>query len=295
MSGHSQPPGLRFPTGGIIGNHLILCGLYLASASAAFSIWALNLDTLTWKHLEPSALTRGSWNRAVLCPERAKIFVFGNQQSDLAGDYGRRAVNLDHVAVVSLEAYGIYTPPKMGLPDATQAIGLAMLDERLASDFEIVCDDGRRAKCNRRVLADRWTWFAEQERDLQSRAAAVVLPFPAVELQETLLGSSATKLTPTHLNLPEPFPVCVALLQFFYTLNLSTALQNRAPVLSALLFLAKQFKIDRLVKLAVHALHERLEPSNAVGIYEIATLAGEQNLQVRALSMVHVSDPWRSI
>jgi hypothetical protein len=290
MNGATQPPGLRFPTGGIVGNHFILCGLYLASSSAAFSIWALNLTTMTWRHLEPSVLATGSWNRAVLWPERARLIVFGNAQYDLATDYGRRAVNLDHVAVVSLETFGIYSPPKLEIPSKVQEVGLTMLDEKLASDFDVVCDDGRRVKCSRAVLRERWAWFAEQERSLAEKAAGAMRDAPALDINDTLLGSfSSARLAPTQLTIPEPFPVCVALVQYFYTLSLSTPLQNRAPILSALLFLAKQYRIDRLARLVVHALHERLEPSIAVGIYEIATLSGEQNLQVRALNMIHVS------
>ncbi|WWD20591.1 hypothetical protein CI109_105067 [Kwoniella shandongensis] len=288
MRGSQQPPGLRFPTGGIVGNHFILCGLYLASSSAAFSIWALNLDTRTWRHLEPSALNSGSWNRAVLWPEQAKLLVFGNSDYDLAVDYSRRAVNSDHVTVISLEAYGIYSPPKLEIPAKIQQVGLSMLDEKLASDFEVVSDDGRRVKCSKQILSERWPWFAEQEKELREKAAGILRDAPAVDINDTLLGSfTPARLAPSNLTLPEPFPVCVALVQYFYTLSLSTPLQNRAPVLSALLFLSKQYKIARLNRLVVHALHERLEPSIAVGIYEIATLAGEQCLQVRALNMVH--------
>ncbi|KAK6906786.1 hypothetical protein I203_100773 [Kwoniella mangroviensis CBS 8507] len=290
MRGQHQPPGLRFPTGGIVGNHFILCGLYLASSSAAFSIWALNLDNMVWRHLEPNVLATGSWNRAVIWPEMAKILVFGNSELDLAADYSRRAVNLDHMAVISLEAFGIYQPPSLEIPAKVQEAGLTMLDEKLASDFEVICDDGRRIKCSRQILSERWPWFAEQERALADKAAGVIAAAPAVDINDTLLGSfTPARLAPTNLTVPEPFPVCVALVQYFYTLTLSTALQNRAPVLSALLFLAKQYDIDRLNRLVVHALHERLEPSIAVGIYEIATLAGEQCLQVRALNMIHMA------
>ncbi len=290
VHGSSQPPGLRFPTGGLVGNHFILCGLYLASSSAAFSSWALDLDKMTWSHLEPAVLNTGSWNRAVVWPEKAKILIFGNSQNDLASDYGRRAVNLDQIVVISLEAYGIYPPPKLGLPIKVQELGLSMLDEQLASDFEVICDDERPIKCSRRVLSDRWPWFAEQEKKLAEKVAEVLKDVPPLDVTDTLLGSfTPASLTPSTLTVPEPYPVCVALLQYFYTLSLSTPLQNRAPVLSALLFLAKQYKIDRLAQLVVHALHERLQPASAVGVYEIATLSGEQNLQVRALNMIRVS------
>ena len=288
LGGATMPPGLRFPTGGIVGNYFILCGLYLASTSAAFSVWSLDLTTKQWRHLEPAVLNTGSWNRAVVWPEQAKLLVFGNSGFDLASDYGRRAVNLDHIAVISLEAFGIYRPPKLEVAPKVQQNGLVALDEQLASDFEVICEDGRKVKCSRQMLAERWPWFAAEQQALSDRLTNVVGEAPSLDIADTLLGSfTPARLAPTHLNMPEPFPVCVALVQYFYTLSLSTALQNRAPVLSALLFLAKQYKIDRLARLVVHALHERLEPSIAVGIYEIATLAGEQSLQVRALRMVH--------
>jgi hypothetical protein len=285
-----QPPGLRFPTGGIVGNHFILCGLYLATSSATFSIWALDLGTMVWKRLEPTTLATGSWNRAVIWPEKAKVLVFGNAEYDIIADYGRRAVNLDQVAVISLETWGIYRPPRLEVPAKVQEVGLSMLDEKLASDFEVVCEDGRKIKCSRQILLDRWKWFREEDEKLNHRLTNVVRDAPALDITDTLLGNfTPARLSTTSLNVPEPFPVCVALVQYFYTLSLSTPLQNRAPVLSALLFLAKQYSIDRLSKLVVHALHERLEPSLAAGIYEIATLAGEQDLQVRALNMIHVS------
>ena len=289
MHGASQPPGLRFPIGGIVGNHLLLCGLYLASSSAAFSIWALDLFTLSWKHLEPTVLNVGSWNRAVIWPERARILVFGNSQLDLANDYGRRAVNLADVAIISLEAYGIYPVPKLEIPVKIQDMCLKMLDEKLVADFEVICDDGRSIRCSRRILSQRWDWFAVEETGLADKAAASVIDDPTLGITNSLLSSvSSARLTATHLTIPEPYPICVALVQFFYTLSLSTPLQNRGPVLSALLFLAKQYRIDRLARLVVHALHEKLEPNLAVGIYEIATLSGEQDLQVRALNMIHV-------
>jgi hypothetical protein len=287
----SQPPGLRFPTGGIVGNHFILCGLYLAQNYANFSIWTLDLDSMVWKQIQPTVLNQGSWNRAIIWPARAKVIVFGNLNSDLSTDYARRAVNLEDMAIISLETFGIYSPPVFQIPSNVQEIGLSMLDEKIASDFEVKCEEGRRVKCSRKILSDRWSWFAEQEVDLAKKLAGIPLDSPApLDINDTLLGDfTPAQLTATHLCIQEPFPVCVALVQYFYTLSLSTPLQNRAPVLSALLFLARQYKIDRLGKLVVHALHERLEPGVARGVYEIATLAGEQNLQVRALNMIHVS------
>jgi len=290
VSSGPQPPGLRFPTGAIVGNHFILCGLYLATSTASFTIWALDLGSMVWQCLEPTALITGSWNKAVIWPERAKVLVFGNAEYDIIEDYGRRAVNMEQVAIISLETWGIYRPPRLEVPAKIQEVGLSMLDEKLASDFEVECEDGRKIRCSRQILLDRWRWFRDEDTKLTQRLTSVVRDAPALDITDTLLGNfTPARLSTTSLTIPEPFPVCVALVQYFYTLSLSTPLQNRAPVLSALLFLAKQYSIDRLSKLVVHALHERLEPALAAGIYEIATLAGEQELQVRALNMIHVS------
>jgi hypothetical protein len=288
VSGSSQPPGLRFPRGGIIGNHFVLCGLYLASTSAAFSIWTLDLTKQTWKHIEPPVLASGSWNIVALDRANARLFIFGNSQSDLAADYGKRAVSLAHVAVIELEAFGIYEPPRLILSDKMQEMGLSMLNDNLICDFEIVCEDGRRIKCSRKVLTERWSWFAEQQATLIDKSSNVVREIPSMDINDALLGSvSPVRFTPNRLHLPEPLAVCVALIQYFYTLNLTTSIQTRAPVLCSLLFLAKQYKIERLNQLVLHALHSRLEPGNAVQIYEVAALAGEQNLSARALAMVN--------
>ncbi|KAL1409730.1 hypothetical protein Q8F55_003727 [Vanrija albida] len=290
MAGPTMPPGLRFPSAGIVGHHFVLCGLYLASTSAQFSIWTLDLITMKWTHIEPEILQHGSWNRAIVLPERGQVLVFGNHGSDLAADYGRRAVNLDHVAVVELEAYGIYRPPAIALSPRTQNTGLAMLDEKLVSDFEVISDDGRRIACSSKILTERWPWFAEQLDLLKQKTEEAVLDTAAasLDINDALLGSlSPARLAPDGLHLPEPLPVCVALIQYFYTLSLATPLQTRSPVLTALLFLAKQYKIERLQRLVVHALHSRLDTSIALGVYEVATLAAERNLQIRALHLIN--------
>lgn len=289
MAGVTQPPGLRFPSGSIVGHHFVLTGLYLASTTAAFSIWVLDLTTMVWRHIEPVALATGSWNRSVLCPDTGRLLVFGNAESDLLTDYAKRAVNLDHMAVVDLEAYGVYRPPKLVLAEKVQETGLTMLDEKLVSDFEVVAEDGRRIRCSRKVLSERWPWFADELALLSARAGEIIHDIPApLDINDAPLGSlSPARVTPSRIHIPEPFAVCVALVQYFYTLSLTTPLQNRSHVLTALLFLAKQYKIDRLRKLVLHALHSRLEPSVATGVYEVATLAGEHALQARALMMVH--------
>ncbi|CAD6891122.1 unnamed protein product [Tilletia controversa] len=69
MRGTMLPPGLRFPTGAVVGEHLIVSGTYLANTSQSFSIWSLHLPTLIWTRIDlGSVLSTGSWNRAVVWP-----------------------------------------------------------------------------------------------------------------------------------------------------------------------------------------------------------------------------------
>lgn len=290
MSGVSQPPGLRFPAGGIVGHHFVLTGLYLASTSAALSVWALDLRTMVWTHIEPTALKSGSWNRSIICPDSARLLVFGNADSDLTTDYGKRAVNLNHVAVIELEAYGIYRPPTKALSDKKLSLALNIFDQKLLYDFEVVGIDGRSVKCSRRILEHNWPWFAEQQSSIVSRAGEIVHEVASMDIHDVLVESlSPARMTPNRLHLPEQFPVCVALVQYFYTMSLSTPLQTRGQVLTSLLFIANKYKIERLRKLVVHALHSRLDAEHAHNIVEIASLAAEVPLQARALMILHSS------
>ncbi|KAK0532778.1 hypothetical protein OC835_003225 [Tilletia horrida] len=69
MRGAMLPPGLRFPTGTVVGEHLIVSGTYLANTSQSFSIWSLHLPTLVWTRIDVgNILSTGSWNRAVVWP-----------------------------------------------------------------------------------------------------------------------------------------------------------------------------------------------------------------------------------
>ncbi|KAJ3525762.1 hypothetical protein NM688_g8355 [Phlebia brevispora] len=46
MTGAFFPPGLRFPTGAILGTHFIVAGTYLSQTFQSYSIWALDLRVL---------------------------------------------------------------------------------------------------------------------------------------------------------------------------------------------------------------------------------------------------------
>ncbi|KAF8895546.1 hypothetical protein BD779DRAFT_1668802 [Infundibulicybe gibba] len=290
MSGTTFPPGLRFPTGAILGTHLIIAGTYLAHSYQSFSIWVLDLLSMTWSRIDPGkAVETGSWFRGCLWSEANKFLIFGNRNGNLVDDYNRRLLSWDHVAVVDLEAFGIYQPPPLKLDIPMQELGLAALEERLSTDFDIICDDGRRLSCSRKILEQRWPWFQDQQqRFLQTAANALEsLPSSPMHVDLPILPGitdgqrSDPRLAPRALNLSESYPVTLALIQYFYTLALVTPLQHAPAVLSQLLVLSVTYKLNHLESLVKHAMHRALSNSTSVGVYEVATLCSCRSLQIR--------------
>ncbi|KAA1469937.1 galactose oxidase [Dentipellis sp. KUC8613] len=291
MSGTAFPPGLRFPTGAILGTHLIIAGTYLAHSFQSFSVWALDLINMTWSRVDPgSTLSSGSWFRSCLWADANKFLIFGNRNGNLVDDYNRRLLSWDHVAVIDLEAFGIYQPPRLELGIRMQEMGLAALEEGVLADFEIICDDDRRVPCSRKVLEDRWPWFKEQrKRFLQSAARALDtlplsssnIPLPEAPGQVDSEPRPDPRLTPRALLLTEPYPITLALVQYFYSLALITPLQHAPAVLSALLVLSTNYELPHLQSLVKHAMHRALSNSTSVGVYEVATLCSCRSLQIR--------------
>jgi len=290
MNGPAFPPGLRFPAGAILGTHLIIAGTYLAHSFQSFSVWALNLIDMSWSRIDPgSTITTGSWFRSGLWAKANKFIVFGNRQGNLVEDYNRRLLSWDHIAMIDLEAFGIYQPPSLELDIRMQEMGLSALEEGILADFEIVCDDDRRVKCSRKLLEDRWPWFKEQQRlFLQTATRALdTLPLSATHValpdvpSATQEPRSDPRLTPRSLDLSEPYPITLALVQYFYSLALITPLQHAPAVLSALLVLATNYNLGHLQSLVKHAMHRALSNSTSVGVYEVATLCSCRSLQIR--------------
>lgn len=304
IAGANFPPGLRFPTGALLGTHFIIAGTYLAHSYQSFSIWVLDLLTMSWSRIDPGkAVESGSWFRGCLYAESNKFVIFGNKHGNLVEDYNRRLLSWDHVAVIDLEAFGIYQPPVAKLDVTMQELGLSALEEGIITDFEIVCDDGRKLSCSRRILEERWPWFREEYRKFLTNAkqASEALPsspmdvgLPELSGTTSLDGTRADpRLAPRSFHFSEPYPITLALLQYFYTLSLITPLQHAPAVLSQLLVLATNYKIKHLETLVKHAMHRALSNSTSVGVYEVATLCGCRSLQIRALKTVMVREFYR--
>jgi hypothetical protein len=261
MSGTVLPPGLRFPSSHILGHHLILTGTFLTPTHCAFHIWAMNLSTLAWMRIDTGSSTSGSWNRSVLDSRQQKLYVVGNQARNILEDYNLRQINFNHVAIVDLEAFGIYTPPHSA-PSA-QELGLSMLNEPSLADMYIMSTDRHSIPVNSAILAQRWSYFAKRIMpDLQQQQARRTLQFT------------------------EPYTVTLAFLQYLYTDGLFTAQQHQPGVLARLLILAHMFDMPRLVQLTTHALHQLLTVTTASLVYETAALTCRTALQIRALRVM---------
>ncbi|KAF9428069.1 hypothetical protein BGZ76_002070 [Entomortierella beljakovae] len=279
MSGNLLPPGLRFPTGAIAGQHLLLSGTYLSHAQQSFSIWSLNLSSLVWTRIDTGTVfSTGSWNRGILLESSNSYLVFGNRSRSLADDYQNRQTNFEHVSIVDLEAFGIYQHPLTTMTQTAQELGLSLLSDPSMADFEILTQDQQRIPVNSAVLSTRWPYFAALLKDQEEHDAAQC-KLDNVEYDPTL----SPKRT---LSLPEPYTVVLAFLQYLYTDHLVTAQQHQSQVLSQLLLLADMYGLDRLRDLATHALHQMLNMSTAAMVYETAALSQQMGLQIRSLKVM---------
>ncbi|KAA1096028.1 hypothetical protein PGT21_002910 [Puccinia graminis f. sp. tritici] len=139
------PSGLRFPTGAMVGNHMIISGTSLnqeklRDQTDCFAIWALDLSQanhkhvpikvphgqrpdistynntqfgagkVVWQRIDPGRIMMsGSWNRAVGWGNC--LVILGNKDRDIVDDYHHRQINFVDLAFIDLEPFAIYQPP----------------------------------------------------------------------------------------------------------------------------------------------------------------------------------------
>ncbi|KAG0360648.1 hypothetical protein BG005_010231 [Podila minutissima] len=283
MSGSILPPGLRFPTGAIAGQHLLLSGTYLTNAQQTFSIWSLNLSSLVWTRIDTGTVfNSGSWNRGLLMEDSNAYLVFGNKSRNLADDYQNRQTNFEHVSIVDLEAFGIYQQPPTTMTQTAQELGLGLLNDPAMADFEILTNDNQRIPVNSAILSARWPYFGallREQEEQDANDAALGVTAEGSDYDPPLYSKRT-------LSLPEPYTVVLAFLQYLYTDHLVTAQQHHSQVLSQLLLLADMYGLDRLRDLATHALHQMLNMSTAAMVYETAALSQQTGLQIRSLKVM---------
>ncbi|KAI5211931.1 hypothetical protein E4T38_00986 [Aureobasidium subglaciale] len=190
MQGTVTPPGLRFPTGGVIGNNFVVAGTFLTSSKQEFSLWALDLRSLTWARIDSgsSIFSQGSWNRGVLWERRNSFIILGNRKRNLVDDYNNRRLNFNNMCVVQLEAFGLYDNPRKACPTSdyisssapqyqpgsegsaggrrlysgAEELGETMLQSRELCDMDFLAIDGTRLPVNSRLIGRRWGPFFNQ-------------------------------------------------------------------------------------------------------------------------------------
>jgi leucine-zipper-like transcriptional regulator 1 len=229
---------------------------------------------------------------------------------------------------VDLEGWGIYQPPFQILPSKAQKFGLLTLSQPFLADFEIICSDGRRLGCSKRVLEERWSWFKKRIDEFKKRAAGIAGAQQrrlgagggggGGSVEGTIIGGDGTtnaetetidtvnsgntftssmssinsdwRLSPRSLSLSESSPVVLAILQYFYTLSISTNLQLEIGILCRLLGFSKTYEEKNLRGLVTHALHLVLNksPEMAGKIHQAAVWSGCAALAMRSARVVRV-------
>ncbi|CAO3700685.1 unnamed protein product [Rhizopus stolonifer] len=266
------PPPLRFPSAFMCGQQFILAGPHINGAIQQFQIWVLDMTSMVWTKIESGAgLSRGSWLRGMLCDMSNKFMVFGHPGRIMQEDYKSRVHCFEYVASVDIEVFGIYRPPQPSFSTIGQSLGLSMLKDPIMADLRIVTTDNKTVTANSAILAQRWPLV---------RPLLDPITTPHQDALDMLdLDNRALAFPDTHF-------VLIAFLQFIYTDHLVTAQQHQPQILSRLLFLGDLFKINRLKKLATHALHQMLNMSTAAMIYESASLSNATSLQIRSLRVL---------
>lgn len=186
MHGSVSPPGLRFPSGGVIDNNFVVAGTFLTSSKQEFSLWSLDLRTLTWARIDTGSniFSQGSWNRGVLWNRRNAFVILGNRKRNLVEDYNNRRLNFSNMCIVQLEAFGLYDNPRKTAPTsdymsisappisltkdtevsvggrqfsvAAEELGELALQARELADMDFLAIDGTRLPVNSRLVARRW-------------------------------------------------------------------------------------------------------------------------------------------
>ncbi|KAI9732711.1 MAG: hypothetical protein M1818_007445 [Claussenomyces sp. TS43310] len=193
MNGTYSPPGLRFPSGGVIDTNFVVSGTYLTSSKQEYALWAMDLRSLTWSRIDAGGaiFSHGSWNRGVLWHRRNTFVILGNRRRSLVEDYNHRRLNFSHVCMVELEAFGLYDNPRKTAPmsgfvsassplsvpsigllpnaklghwcaggrtlsKAAEELGASALGLRELADMDILAVGGERIPVNSRIVARRW-------------------------------------------------------------------------------------------------------------------------------------------
>ncbi|KAF7303655.1 hypothetical protein MIND_00594900 [Mycena indigotica] len=278
-----QPTAVYRPCGTILGTKLVVAGnsAPCPGFSPVFTVWTQDLSSNSWTRIDTGDIMKGGlWGNGLLWNPRNKLIVLGIKQAPSShnSDAARRslfAAHWDTMVFIDLEALGIYQAPARPLDLAHQQRALAILAEGQHVDFAFGCEDGREIGCAKMLVAGRWPWLNEKLELVRVQSTA-----------ELKSGSHITvAVSSSKCTVGASFPVVQALVQYLYSLSLSTSLQRAPAVLSHLLLIATEFRMSYLQALVKHAMHLALSEATAAGVYEVAALCGCRGLQIRAFSI----------
>ncbi|KAF7324927.1 hypothetical protein MKEN_00534900 [Mycena kentingensis (nom. inval.)] len=293
------PTGLHRPSGGVLGTTLVVAGT--AVSTGRTGVWALDLIANAWNRvdIDTNGLGKnsGMWGAAHVYSSRNKLLLVGAGSKPATNDADMDSLSASASqtytthAIIDLEALGIYQPPARSFDPSHQQRALTILASGRHADFAFVCEDGRAIPCARVLVAGRWPWLHDQLELLRPITSALS---PTSATPDSLRATGKqTRITAT------------ALLQYFYSLALGTRLQRAPPVLSQLLVIATEFRIEYLQALVQHAMHLALDREVGLcgngdggiarGVYEVAASCGCRSLQIRTRKVAFRRRSTRSV
>ncbi|KAK9246293.1 hypothetical protein V1506DRAFT_553200 [Lipomyces tetrasporus] len=295
------PPFLRFPTGGVVGDNLIIGGTYLNIEKQEYSVHAYNMRTKLWTKLEyedPSIVSSSSWNTSFFCTETARHVLLGTRKTStsLLQDYNDRITNFTDVLEIEVAGYGVFANAAdsgVAFSLAGHKLGREAMRDGLA-DMEIICFDSKREdedSAETRQDGGGMTFTSRTKRIgvlskiLETRWGEYYLSLcaSAPGVNGSMRGNMRVEDKSRVLFIPERYEVVAALVEWLYTGTLHPTWD--VEILGGLLSLARGYRIGLLRRQAVLRLHELLELSyekdardEREAVFNAAAAAGEIGL-----------------
>ncbi|KAK9360529.1 hypothetical protein V1504DRAFT_454452 [Lipomyces starkeyi] len=298
------PPFLRFPSGGVLGDNIIIGGTYLSVERQEYSVYAYNMRTKLWTKLEYeelSSISNSSWNTSFFCTDTAKHVLLGTRKTStsLLQDYNDRITNFADVLEIEVEGYGVFANAAdsgVAFSRAGQMFGREAMRDGLA-DMEIICFDSKRegdGDLDSRQDGDGIGFLSRTKRIgvlskvLETRWGEYYLSLcaSAPGASGSMRGNMRVEDKSRVLFIPERYEVVAALVEWLYTGTLDPTWD--VEILGGLLSLARAYRIGVLRRQTVLRLHEMLEISYAEEtdavrekVFNAAAAAGEIGLLKR--------------
>ncbi|KAK7204421.1 hypothetical protein BZA70DRAFT_280717, partial [Myxozyma melibiosi] len=297
----AAPPFLRFPTGGVLGDYIIMGGVYLSTAAQNYAVHAYNTRTKRWTQVQYQQhvrSARSSWNTSFFSEAQSKYVLLGADESAtmMLDDYHERIINFSHMLEIDLASFGIFAGRQsaaMSFSKAGQALGQVALKDGGFADMEIVCfapeADGRtpfsdekgvmpstrRISVNSRILRERWgSYYSVLETAGEVDDSSVVESMPGTRRGTTTTVESfvSTVLEKRMyapfeeterrvLFMPERYEVVRELVGWFYTGTIAE--ESDVRTLSGLLVLSRRCQIGLLRARVVERLEEMVDEALA--------------------------------